>query len=121
MRGLRLALGHTEAGGDERLAVDQARVGGERHVGEAGHGLDELERRAGGERLLERFPLPPRQLPVGAADVAFHPGVDDVVDAVEPRPAQQEPLLGAHGMLDYGSRPPPSSSSDRVGRALGPR
>src|SRR5438445_441360 len=90
------ALGEAEACGHEGVVVHEPRVGGEGHVGEARRGLEQLQVGARGERRAECLPLPHRLLGVGAADVPLHPRVDDVLDAVEARRAEEEGVARRH-------------------------
>ena len=89
-RHLGLALRKAEACRDERAVVDEPRVGGERHVGEPLGRLGVLDGGPTGELRPQPLPLLRRDGPVGAADVALHPRVDHVGDAVEPRRAHEK-------------------------------
>ena len=88
--GFGFPLGHAEGRRHEGLVQHQAAVGREAHVGQAGRRLDGVHVRMVLEDRDQRVPLPHGVRLGRRADVAGHPGIDDVLDPEMGRWADQQ-------------------------------
>lgn len=89
-----LAFGVAETAEDElaakRPGADKSGVGGENHVRQGGLGLDFEDVGDGGNGFAEAFPLLDSEGVGGCVEIAFHPGIDDIVDVKKARGTHEE-------------------------------
>ena len=96
MFALVLALAVEEAADDGFLFEDDAAIGGEDHVREAGSGLDEIDVDEFGEAVVEGLPLGDGVRARYAVNIAGHPRVDDVFNPVVLRRTHENPPFSTH-------------------------
>jgi hypothetical protein len=91
-----LTLSVQEAAQHGMIAQDQSCVRREDHVGRSREWRDQFDFSLTREEEVQAMPLFRRQRSVRAVDVAFHPGVDDIIDLEKLRWAHQVTFRGSH-------------------------
>jgi hypothetical protein len=93
---LRLPFPVQKVAEDDRIADDDAGVGGEHHVGKTRLRRDEFNRGMRADRLHQFAPLSDSERRDCLVNVAFHPRIDDVIDREMVRRTHQETGCGFH-------------------------